>query len=332
MDCIEPYEAENRANARHGLSQVEGMGIVVLGGVEDIAFQIGEPRIIRGDACQVDRHGLLHGRLIKALGHPFAVGLVGTLFPDLGPVILAIGMLPRGQECRACAHQVGAAPEQVTGGTHLGRVDRGLREHTTPKQGSNLVGIDRVVLRFAPMDGFHVQGMSQDEGHAFLSTEVGEPRPGEETFNGDDQTVTIRGNGLEKGFWSRFHSAVQQDFPLVAQDTDIPRAGMPVDTAVKLMLSGVEAPEVSSAVVSGSCPNASIPLGYAEGEASIIIKGLEPTRRSARLMPSIGRKYSIWGDRKVLHKHSRLFGCILIVALVAILDTDLLLRSCVTQS
>jgi hypothetical protein len=49
-------------------------------------------------------------------------------------------------------------------------------------------------------------------------------------------------------------------------------------------------------------------------------------------MPSIGRKYSILGDRKVLHQHSRLFGCIPMVALVAILDTDLLLRSCVTQS
>jgi hypothetical protein len=40
--------------------------------------------------------------------------------------------------------------------------------------------------------------------------------------------------------------AVQQEFPLVAQDTDRHRAGMQVDTTVKLMRLGVESPEVSS--------------------------------------------------------------------------------------
>jgi hypothetical protein len=57
---------------------------------------------------------------------------------------------------------------------------------------------------------------------------------------------------------------------------------MQVNTAVKLVLVGVEAHEVSSSLVSGSFPDASIPLGYAEGEASIIIKRVQATAYSGR--------------------------------------------------
>jgi hypothetical protein len=43
--------------------------------------------------------------------------------------------------------------------------------------------------------------------------------------------------------------AVEQDFTIVAQDTDIHASGMQIDTAVKWMLMGVESHEVSSFVV-----------------------------------------------------------------------------------
>jgi hypothetical protein len=35
--------------------------------------------------------------------------------------------------------------------------------------------------------------MTQDEGDAFFSTQVGEPVPGEETLDGDDESIPIRG-------------------------------------------------------------------------------------------------------------------------------------------
>jgi hypothetical protein len=88
--------------------------------------------------------------------------------------------------------------------------------------------------------------MPQHEGNALFRTQIGEPIPGEDAFNGHDQPLTIRGNGLEERFRSGLHVAVQQEFPLVAQDTDRHRAGMQVDTTVKLMRLGVESPEVSS--------------------------------------------------------------------------------------
>jgi hypothetical protein len=187
-----------------------------------------------------------------------------------------------GQEVCALAHEMRAATQEVPSGPHLDRVDIGLWEHATAQQGGNLLGIDFVVFGFAAVNGFHIQGMAQDEGNPFCSTQVRKPIPGEDTFNGDDETVTIGGNGPEKGFRSRFHIAVQPDFPIVAQDADVHGAGVQVDTTVKWVLLSVESHEVSSSLVKGSFPTASIPLGYAEGEASIIINRLQPTPYSLR--------------------------------------------------
>jgi hypothetical protein len=68
--------------------------------------------------------------------------------------------------------------------------------------------------------------------------------PGEEAFNRHHQPVAVGGNGLEKGGWSGFHVAVQQDIPLLVHNTDIHAAGMQVDPAVKLVRLGGEAPEI----------------------------------------------------------------------------------------
>jgi hypothetical protein len=71
--------------------------------------------------------------------------------------------------------------------------------------------------------------------------------------------------------------AVEQDVPVVAHNTDVPNAGVQVDATVNGVLVGAESPEVSSSFVSSSFPQASIPLGYAVGETSIIIKGFQRT-------------------------------------------------------
>jgi len=63
--------------------------------------------------------------------------------------------------------------------------------------------------------------MSQDEGNALCSAEVGEPIPGEDTFNGGDEAVTVGGNGPEEGFRGGFHVAVQHDFAIVTQDANV---------------------------------------------------------------------------------------------------------------
>jgi hypothetical protein len=40
MDVIQEHEAQDFPNARYGLLQVEGVGIVLLSGVEEIEFEV----------------------------------------------------------------------------------------------------------------------------------------------------------------------------------------------------------------------------------------------------------------------------------------------------
>ena len=138
------------------------------------------------------------------------------------------------------------APEQITGRPHLGGIDVGLREHAAAQQHGNFLGVDLVVFGLAPVDGLHIEGMAEDKGHAFAGTQVGEPVPGKDAFDGDDEILPIGGNGLEKRLWAGLHIAVHQDLAVLVQDTDVHGAGMQVDAAVKLVLFGVESHEVSS--------------------------------------------------------------------------------------
>jgi hypothetical protein len=84
--------------------------------------------------------------------------------------------------------------------------------------------------------------MAQDKGHALVGTQVGEPVPGEETRDGHDEAVPIRGHGFEQRCGSRLHVAVEPDCAILAQDADIHGAGMQVDATVKWVLLGVESP------------------------------------------------------------------------------------------
>jgi hypothetical protein len=88
--------------------------------------------------------------------------------------------------------------------------------------------------------------MPEHKGDALLSTQVGEPVPGKDTFDRHHQAVTLGRNDLEKRCRSGFHVAVHQDFSVMVHDTDVHAPGMQVNAAVKWVLLGVEAPEVSS--------------------------------------------------------------------------------------
>jgi hypothetical protein len=219
---------------------------VLLRRFDDKEFEVASHLIRIGDQIEVDRNGLLDSRVVKPLGDACTIGCISGFLADLGQVLLRIGLLDMGQELGAFAHQVCAASKQITGRAHLGRIDIGFWKHAAAEQGGNLLRVDFVVFGFTAVDGFHVEGMPQHKGNTLWRTEVGQPVPGEDTFDGHHQPVTIGRNGLEKRFRSGFHVAVHQDFPAMVHDTNIHAPGMQVDTAVKLVLLGVEAHEVSS--------------------------------------------------------------------------------------
>jgi hypothetical protein len=138
------------------------------------------------------------------------------------------------------------APEEIAGCPHVCGIDLGLREHAPTQEHRDFLGIDFVVFRFAAMDGFQVAGMPKDEGNAFLGTEVSQPVPREETFDSDDDIIPIQGNGPEPRVWTGFHILVYQHLTGLVQDTDVHRPCVQVDPTIRLMLLGVELPEVSS--------------------------------------------------------------------------------------
>jgi hypothetical protein len=140
------------------------------------------------------------------------------------------------------------------------------------------VGVDRVVYGLAAMDRVHREHGPEANSAPFLSTQVREPGPGEEAFDGHDHLCPRGRDGLEKRLRTGVPVPVQHDRASRVQDTDVHAAGVTVNATIRLMLFGVKSPEVSSSCASSPFPSASIPPWDAEGEASISLKGLERTR------------------------------------------------------
>ena len=54
MDCVEPHEAQDFANTGHGLEQIEGMSLVLFGGLHNRKLSVPKQLVVRGDERQVD--------------------------------------------------------------------------------------------------------------------------------------------------------------------------------------------------------------------------------------------------------------------------------------
>ena len=75
MDFIEQHEAEDLADARHRLQQIQGVGVMVLGGFDDAEFDVTQQRIVVGDEGEIDFNAFLHRWICKALGNASRLAL-----------------------------------------------------------------------------------------------------------------------------------------------------------------------------------------------------------------------------------------------------------------
>ena len=103
MHVVEQHEAEDRPDAGHRVEQIQGLGVLVLGGCADGAFDVTPQRIVGGDERKIDCNTFLDRWIGTALGDPVTVGFGGALCANGGPVLLAVGMVDVGEECAACA-------------------------------------------------------------------------------------------------------------------------------------------------------------------------------------------------------------------------------------
>jgi hypothetical protein len=97
-----------------------------------------------------------------------------------------------------------------------------------------------------------------------LGAEVGQPIPGEDALDGDDQILAKEFRSLSGGLGTGVEVAVQQHLPLLVEDTQVHPTGMQVDATVVSVGFGVESHQVSSLWeldTSGSIPNSYAPRG-----------------------------------------------------------------------
>jgi hypothetical protein len=132
MHLVEQHPTHNLANAGDGLQPVERLRIRLLGCLDDRQLAIVQQPIVGVNEGQVDVDTLLHGGIRAPFRHAIPIRLVGEFLPDLGEVVLAVGMLDVGEKLGAFARQMQAPPEEVPGGTHRGGIDRRLGEHPAP--------------------------------------------------------------------------------------------------------------------------------------------------------------------------------------------------------
>ena len=75
---------------------------------------------------------------------------------------------------------------------------------------------------------------------AFAVAEVGQPAPGEDALDADDEVVAEGSDGGEERFRCGREVPVEHRLSGLVEDADVQRAGVEIDSAVLSVLRGVE--------------------------------------------------------------------------------------------
>jgi hypothetical protein len=81
------------------------------------------------------------------------------------------------------------------------------------------------------MDGFHVEGVPEDELDAVLGAEVGSPVPAEEAFDGDDEPLAVGLEDAQELLAVPGELLVDDGLSGLVEDADVEAAGVEADTA-----------------------------------------------------------------------------------------------------
>jgi len=220
MDCIQPPQAQARTDAWDRAPQGARGGLGRLGRFEHAQVPSAEPMILVGHQGEIDCHTLLHCGVGQPLGDAVAVRLVGALLASRGQGILPLGLVEMPEPCRTCAPQGYPPPPQGAGGPQAGRRDVGRWEHAAAEPYRKLLCVDRIVFRFATMEGLPRQRMTEHNRQPCTGPEVGTPGPREETCDPDDHILSIRRHGLEQWCGAGRPMAVHEDLSISVQDAE----------------------------------------------------------------------------------------------------------------
>jgi hypothetical protein len=159
------------------------------GGLPTGQLQSPQQWVIIVTQSEINFDALRHGRIRPPLSCTSAIGLVGALLAHRGQVVLTVGLVDMRQQLGPLPCAMPAAPPPVPGGTHLGGVDIGLRQHAAAPQPGNFWGVELVMLGLRAVDGWHVQRRPEDKRTPCACTQIGQPVPGEDACDPDTYSV-----------------------------------------------------------------------------------------------------------------------------------------------
>jgi hypothetical protein len=171
---------------------------------------------------------------------PVAVGGIREAPLEGRQAVLGARILNVRQQLTALADQMQPASNEIPRRPHARGVNVGLRQQAATQEARDLVRVDRVILGLAAMDGFHRQGVAQDERDPLRGAEIREPIPREHALRRDDQIVSVRGNDLEERLRGRLHVAMHEHLAGRVQDADVHGLHVEIDSAIVPMLPVVE--------------------------------------------------------------------------------------------
>src|SRR5436190_10689740 len=227
-------------SAGNGIQQTKRGRVVKLRVTQDLQFDFIQQAIVKIDASEIEADAGLDTDVGKALGDSCTIAFISDLLPDLGQIVLTVRVLNVRQQLGTVMHQMHAPAKQISSRAHVLGIDIGLRDHAAAQQNGDLLRIDLVVLGFAAVNGFHVQGITQNKSDAFARAEIGEPVPGENAFYGDDDLISKRSDRFQKRIRIGLHVAMKNDRTGLVQDAEVHGSRVQINSAVMRMLLRIE--------------------------------------------------------------------------------------------
>ncbi len=241
-DLIEDRQGEDVTDAGGRLESKKGIGVVSLGGLQQVEFQSVDLLIEGVDPLQVDIGIESAAGMIEVLPDCVAVTFVAEVAGGFGEVLLEVKDLNVSQEFGASADEEGAAAHQVPRGTHCFRVGISHGEVSSPQKTGDLFRVDGIVLDLPTVDGLHVERVAKNEGDLLLLAPVGEPVPVERGFASQDQVGAAEWLELDLEAIDLGCSKITVElFPtLVIEHADVQAVAVQIDPGVEFVLLDVE--------------------------------------------------------------------------------------------
>ncbi len=109
-DVVSQHAAEDLADTGHRTQQLPGVSVMVLGSLEERAFEVAKQMIVIVEAREVDFDPLVPRGIGTTCGDAVPIGLVGDGVTDGRPVLRAVGMLHLRQKLTPFVRQMPATP------------------------------------------------------------------------------------------------------------------------------------------------------------------------------------------------------------------------------